>query len=242
MGSSSKSQLLLQQLFIMPQCLNVHSIPVECISRSFRHLHLHSGNYRCSLAGCDLNRRWSAGLLDKKLYPTIHYTKQLIRRCKRLRVLALAVDIHGHSLKQGAFFYGCVPERRLLRPNSPHLRSTGPSIGMNTVGMNTSISTNVSACPSANVSLHGTAIGTPASAANKGGMYSDLSSSVDGETDETAIDKEGKIDKSQTANNMKDAADKERGHLLKSKSSRLNLLGSPEGKICVRTSLRVYAL
>jgi cytosolic carboxypeptidase protein 2/3 len=32
-----------------------------------------NGNYRCSLAGCDLNRRWKAP--SKVLHPTIYYTK-----------------------------------------------------------------------------------------------------------------------------------------------------------------------
>lgn len=32
-----------------------------------------NGNYRCSLAGCDLNRRWKAP--SKCLHPTIYYTK-----------------------------------------------------------------------------------------------------------------------------------------------------------------------
>ncbi len=34
-----------------------------------------NGNYRCSLAGCDLNRRWKAP--SKILHPTIWHTKQL---------------------------------------------------------------------------------------------------------------------------------------------------------------------
>jgi murein tripeptide amidase MpaA len=32
-----------------------------------------NGNYRCSLAGCDLNRRWKAP--SKVLHPTIYHTK-----------------------------------------------------------------------------------------------------------------------------------------------------------------------
>jgi hypothetical protein len=35
-----------------------------------------NGNYRCSLAGCDLNRRWKAP--SKVLHSTIYYTKQMI--------------------------------------------------------------------------------------------------------------------------------------------------------------------
>jgi cytosolic carboxypeptidase protein 2/3 len=36
-----------------------------------------NGNYRSSLAGCDLNRRWKVP--NKNLHPTIYYTKKLIR-------------------------------------------------------------------------------------------------------------------------------------------------------------------
>lgn len=36
-----------------------------------------NGNYRCSLAGCDLNRRWKAP--SKILHPTIYNTKKLIK-------------------------------------------------------------------------------------------------------------------------------------------------------------------
>jgi hypothetical protein len=36
-----------------------------------------NGNYRCSLAGCDLNRRWKNP--SKLLHPTIYYTKKLVK-------------------------------------------------------------------------------------------------------------------------------------------------------------------
>jgi murein tripeptide amidase MpaA len=36
-----------------------------------------NGNYRCSLAGCDLNRRWKAP--SKVLHPCIYFTKQLLQ-------------------------------------------------------------------------------------------------------------------------------------------------------------------
>jgi murein tripeptide amidase MpaA len=36
-----------------------------------------NGNYRCSLAGCDLNRRWKNP--NKFLHPTIYHTKKLIK-------------------------------------------------------------------------------------------------------------------------------------------------------------------
>lgn len=36
-----------------------------------------NGNYRCSLAGCDLNRRWK--FPSKTLHPTIYSTKKLVK-------------------------------------------------------------------------------------------------------------------------------------------------------------------
>jgi len=37
-----------------------------------------NGNYRCSLAGCDLNRRWK--FPSKSLHSTIYHTKKLIKK------------------------------------------------------------------------------------------------------------------------------------------------------------------
>jgi cytosolic carboxypeptidase protein 2/3 len=36
-----------------------------------------NGNYRCSLAGCDLNRRWKHP--SQVLHPTIYATKKMIK-------------------------------------------------------------------------------------------------------------------------------------------------------------------
>lgn len=62
------------------------------------------GNYRWSLLGFDLNRRWSE---PSKIYdPTIFYTKKLISVFKEERDIQLYTDIHGHSRKRNAFMYG----------------------------------------------------------------------------------------------------------------------------------------
>jgi len=55
------------------------------------------GNYRASLAGSDLNRRWKAP--KKRLHPTIYYVKKLIRDFQKNRTLQLFCDFHGHSRK-----------------------------------------------------------------------------------------------------------------------------------------------
>jgi cytosolic carboxypeptidase protein 2/3 len=56
-----------------------------------------NGNYRCSLAGCDLNRRWKAP--HKRLHPTIYHTKKMIKELHEERGVILFVDLHGHSRK-----------------------------------------------------------------------------------------------------------------------------------------------
>ena len=63
------------------------------------------GNYRCSLAAVDLNRRWARP--SAKLHPTIHALKKLLLRLHVRQPVALYVDIHGHSRKQRVFMYGC---------------------------------------------------------------------------------------------------------------------------------------
>lgn len=64
-----------------------------------------NGNYRCSLAGCDLNRRWKAP--SKVLHPCIYYTKQLLQQFAKERELVVFCDFHGHSRRKNIFMYGC---------------------------------------------------------------------------------------------------------------------------------------
>jgi len=64
-----------------------------------------NGNYRCSLAGCDLNRRWKVP--SKVLHPTIYNTKKLIEQFSKERELLLYCDFHGHSRRKNIFMYGC---------------------------------------------------------------------------------------------------------------------------------------
>jgi murein tripeptide amidase MpaA len=63
------------------------------------------GNYRCSLLGCDLNRKWEKP--NRLLHPTVFHSKYLIRNMNQERKVILFCDLHGHSRKQNAFFYGC---------------------------------------------------------------------------------------------------------------------------------------
>lgn len=63
------------------------------------------GNYRCSLLGCDLNRKWDKP--NRLLHPSVYYSKYLIRNMNQERKIVLYCDLHGHSRKENAFFYGC---------------------------------------------------------------------------------------------------------------------------------------
>ena len=63
------------------------------------------GNYRCSLLGVDLNRRWKKP--NKILHPEIYYLKRLIQMLSEEKEISLFCDFHGHSIKKDVFIYGC---------------------------------------------------------------------------------------------------------------------------------------
>mmetsp|Transcript_9856 Transcript_9856/g.19518 ORF Transcript_9856/g.19518 Transcript_9856/m.19518 type:complete len:901 (+) Transcript_9856:277-2979(+) len=63
------------------------------------------GNYRCSLLGVDLNRRWLQP--SKYLHPTVYHAKRLLMAFSEDRELLMSLDMHGHSMKRNAFIYGC---------------------------------------------------------------------------------------------------------------------------------------
>lgn len=63
------------------------------------------GNYRCSLLGIDLNRRWNQP--NKALHPTIYFTKKMIEAFSEKHELVLVCDMHGHTKKKNVFMYGC---------------------------------------------------------------------------------------------------------------------------------------
>ncbi|XP_047373160.1 cytosolic carboxypeptidase 2 isoform X1 [Sciurus carolinensis] len=63
------------------------------------------GNYRCSLAGRDLNRHYQT--LLKESFPCIWHTRNMIKRLLEEREVLLYCDFHGHSRKNNIFLYGC---------------------------------------------------------------------------------------------------------------------------------------
>lgn len=69
------------------------------------------GNYRCSLAGRDLNRMWEYP--SEAWHPEIFYTKKMIQQFSvNNNDVCFYCDLHGHSRKKGTFMYGCNDELR----------------------------------------------------------------------------------------------------------------------------------
>lgn len=80
------------------------------------------GNYRCGLAGCDLNRTWKSP--SKVLHPTVYAGKKLVRNFLKERNIEFICDFHGHSKKKNIFMYGCnVPEEPELTRAVPFIIS-----------------------------------------------------------------------------------------------------------------------
>ena len=63
-----------------------------------------AGNYRTSLAGVDLNRRWRKP--DKNMHAPVPLLKDYIRYLRARKKLTAFIDMHGHSKKQNCFLYG----------------------------------------------------------------------------------------------------------------------------------------
>ncbi|XP_077626812.1 cytosolic carboxypeptidase 3 isoform X2 [Crocuta crocuta] len=92
LGDSSDAQLLRDTfIFKVVPMLNPDGVIV--------------GNYRCSLAGRDLNRNYTSVL--KESFPSVWYTRNMIHRLMEKREVILYCDLHGHSTKENIFMYGC---------------------------------------------------------------------------------------------------------------------------------------
>ncbi|XP_022610426.1 cytosolic carboxypeptidase 2-like [Seriola dumerili] len=63
------------------------------------------GNYRCSLAGRDLNRNYKTLLRDS--FPCVWHTRNLVERLMAETDVVLYCDFHGHNRKNNVFMYGC---------------------------------------------------------------------------------------------------------------------------------------
>lgn len=63
------------------------------------------GNYRCSLAGRDLNRNYKTTLKDA--FPCVWHTRKMVEKLLTETNVVLYCDFHGHNRKNNAFMYGC---------------------------------------------------------------------------------------------------------------------------------------
>ncbi|KAM6092977.1 cytosolic carboxypeptidase 3 isoform 2-T3 [Theristicus caerulescens] len=107
LGDSGKAQLLRDNfVFKVVPMLNPDGVIV--------------GNHRCSLTGQDLNRKYRSNV--KKCYPSIWYTRNMIKRVMGERYVFLYCDIHGHNRKQNVFMYGCERKQQAKAPYvHPHV-------------------------------------------------------------------------------------------------------------------------
>ncbi|KAL8221766.1 UNVERIFIED_CONTAM: Cytosolic carboxypeptidase 3 [Gekko kuhli] len=78
------------------------------------------GNYRCSLAGRDLNRTYRSDL--KESFPPVWCTRTMIKRVMEERSVLLYCDLHGHSRKENVFMYGCEKREQQEEGTSLHQR------------------------------------------------------------------------------------------------------------------------
>ena len=63
-----------------------------------------NGNYRTSLAGCDLNRRWHEP--SEILHPEIFNAKEMIKKFAEDVEIKYIFDLHGHSGAHNVFSFG----------------------------------------------------------------------------------------------------------------------------------------
>ncbi|CAL8084403.1 unnamed protein product [Calicophoron daubneyi] len=80
------------------------------------------GNYRCSLSGCDLNRKYTSDL--KRFFPTVWHTKEMVLDLMQDCEILIYCDIHGHSRKQQMFVYGC----KSTKPDTHYLDRVFPAM------------------------------------------------------------------------------------------------------------------
>ena len=62
------------------------------------------GNYRTGIVGDDFNRRFSSG--HREFFPEIHALKRVVNKCKKIGIVRLFLDLHGHSILKNSFIFG----------------------------------------------------------------------------------------------------------------------------------------
>jgi hypothetical protein len=95
LGSSPEAQRL-REVFVFKIVPMINPDGVAC------------GNYRCSLSGNDLNRRWKNP--EMIAHPEIYNLKIMLKRFQEDRPVVMFCDLHGHSRKYNTFIYACNPK------------------------------------------------------------------------------------------------------------------------------------
>jgi len=78
------------------------------------------------MAGIDLNRTWDSP--SSMRHPTIYWTKELVKRQKKIRKILVVCDFHGHSRKEGVFMYGCSKDGIAIYSNNEKVKSKTPEV------------------------------------------------------------------------------------------------------------------
>jgi hypothetical protein len=68
------------------------------------------GNFRCDLAGNDLNRNWKNPL--QTIHPQVFGIKAELEKLSERNGIFLCLDLHTHSKEFGAFAYCCVESEK----------------------------------------------------------------------------------------------------------------------------------
>jgi murein tripeptide amidase MpaA len=64
------------------------------------------GNFRCDLAGYDLNRTWKNPF--QTIHPQVFAIKAELEKLNDKNGINLCLDLHTHSKEYGAFAYCCI--------------------------------------------------------------------------------------------------------------------------------------
>ncbi|POM63428.1 Metalloprotease family M14B [Phytophthora palmivora] len=87
-----------------------------------------NGNTRVSLAGWDLNRKWSSPI--EQLFPTIYHLKQQLAHFQSRGRVAIYCDLHGHSINRNIFTYGCYNSKKVNSPDGSTNTTSSNSTGV----------------------------------------------------------------------------------------------------------------
>lgn len=63
------------------------------------------GNFRCDLAGFDLNRTWKNPL--KEVHPQVYAISEKLKQLVEEQKVVFCFDLHSHSKQFGIFSYCC---------------------------------------------------------------------------------------------------------------------------------------